>query len=94
MSDARHCWGRGDEIEKLILRVLRQRKSATLLYGDSAIGKTTVFKEVKERLSACPNMLVGLYEASPADSEPILHVLDDLLRRIYIWSGRPDPNCM
>ena len=77
------CWGREGELSSLLDSVTDSRRSVTLVYGDSGIGKSTVLEEFAARLRSYPRTFVGYYESSAADVDPLFHTLDDLLAQVY-----------
>lgn len=84
------CWARAAEISALIAPVLDAPRSATLLSGDSGIGKTTVLSEARDRLAALPGIRVGYHETFPSDNDPLLRALNNLLSCIYTVPGSAD----
>jgi AAA+ ATPase superfamily predicted ATPase len=87
LESAHHkCWGRDAEIEWLVDRVNTQTKAAVLLYGDSAIGKTTVLREfcgIFTGKKDVKNVFVGFHGALSGDTDPLLRCLNDILVKIY-----------
>lgn len=75
------CKARLREIQKLIER-LNAPRSATVVFGDSSIGKTTLLKEVKRQLDAKPIFLAGFHEANTADPDPLMRALRDMLKSL------------
>src|SRR5712671_5344274 len=80
------CWGRDAEIKWLADRVNSQTKAAVLLYGDSAIGKTTVLREFCDIFTDkkdVRDVFVGFHGALSGDTDPLLRCLNDILVKIY-----------
>jgi hypothetical protein len=80
------CWGRDAEIEWLADQVNSQTKAAVLLYGDSAIGKTTVLREFCDTFTDkkdVKDVFVGFHEALSGGTDPLLRCLSDILEQIY-----------
>jgi hypothetical protein len=90
MQQEVRCWGRADELEELLIRIFKNTKSATLVYGDPGIGKSTVLREVRSRLLGAEKLYVGFWETFASDPDPLLRTLDDLLRHIYTTEGTTD----
>src|SRR5260370_12074275 len=82
-SEGVSCWGRNDDLDHLATSVWTQRKSGTLVYGDSGIGKTTLLKALVQRLRSSPDVIIGLCEAVEGDSDPLLRCLNALLKSVY-----------
>jgi hypothetical protein len=91
MADETICRAREQEIGSLLSPILsRAGRSATLLYGDSGIGKSVVLREIRRRLSARINITAGFYECVIGDRDPLLRALDDLLKQTYAVHGAFD----
>ena len=74
------CWGRGNEIGDLLSPIFSRKRSFTLVFGDSGIGKTTLFQELYRR-SAGEGVFRGLHEFKRGTrSDPLLLCLDSLLK--------------
>jgi len=60
MAEGGACRAREAEIGELLEPVLAAKaRSATLVYGDSGIGKSTLLREVENRLLQQPDVMVG-----------------------------------
>ena len=91
MAGESACRARDAEIETLLKPFgSGSGRSATLLFGDSGIGKSTLLREMERRLSAQDGFTAGLYECAVGDSDPLLRALDRLLRQIYTVAGTLD----
>jgi AAA+ ATPase superfamily predicted ATPase len=77
------CWGRDEELRWLADSVNSRTKAAVLLYGDSAIGKTTVIRKFCETFSEKKDVFVGFHGALSGDADPLLRCLNDILVKIY-----------
>jgi hypothetical protein len=77
------CWGRNEELQWLADHVNSRTKAAVLLYGDSAIGKTTVIRKFCETLTGKKDVFVGFHGALSGDTDPLLRCLNDILVKIY-----------
>ena len=89
-TDDVSCWGRGDEIERLSEPIEKRKRSITLVYGDSGIGKTTLLRELHKRLAG-EGIFRGFYECQRgAGADPLLRCLNSLLRdQVYTVESWP-----
>lgn len=79
-AQATKCIGRDGEI-RLILDQFEKTSSATLIYGDPAIGKTTLLKKIREILEGREGIFVGIHEAEGTE-DTLLYALAKLLENI------------
>jgi hypothetical protein len=84
------CWGRDDALDALLKTLHTTKRSSTLLYGDSGIGKTTLLVELTKRIRGIDNTSVGFFESPVAEPDPLLRTLDNLLSNIYTLQGSKD----
>ncbi len=62
--------------------MLQRKRSTTLLYGDSGIGKTTVLEALRDRIRTerIPDAFCGFYECEVGkDADPAIPCFRDLL---------------
>jgi hypothetical protein len=77
-------------MQSLVNSITEEKRAATLVYGDSAIGKTTLLKDLNEHLWDDNDVLVGFYQTPSGDTDPLLKCLSDLLKRIYSFDHIED----
>lgn len=80
-AQATKCIGRDTEIKSLLER-FEKDSSATLIYGDPLIGKTTLLEQVRDKELKEDGSLVGFWRPT-GEEDVLVYALNDLLERLY-----------